>query len=135
MATKKWLDESRDWFDPSSDDFDEDKASDVQQYARNLERLNPGEVGTRGYYRQIDNYIKENWSDNEGDVPEKKTFNRAGGGAAPVTGRSQNTQQKKLVTISLAEKNMAVSLNLRHPNGVDYTDAEKIRAYLAGKKA
>lgn len=140
MATKKWLDESRDWFDPESGDYDEEKASDITFYARNLERKltaegRSAEIGTSGYYREIRKYTEDNYSEsNEDDSSHKKTFNRSSGGAAPVNNRSQNTQAKKPVTISLAEKNMALSLNLRHPNGVDYSDAEKIRAYVAGKK-
>lgn len=137
QSTRKWLDENRSWFDSESEDFDEDRASDVTDFARNLEQKliregRPEEIQTSAYYRRINEYIRENFSD-EGAEPEKKSFNRPSGGAAPVNSRSQNTQQKKPVTISLAEKNMALSLNLRHPNGVDYTDPEKIRAYVAGK--
>jgi hypothetical protein len=139
QATKKWLDENREWFDSDSDSFDEDRAADVTDFARNLERklVQEGraeEIQTTAYYRRINEYIRDNFSDEEEGEPQKKTFNRPSGGAAPVNSRSPNNQAKKPVTISLAEKQVALSLNLRHPNGVDYTDAEKLRAYVAGKK-
>jgi len=141
MATKKWLDESRDWFDPDSDGFDEDKASDVSFYARNLERslISSGrgaEIGTSGYYREIRRYVSDNYDEEDSSVPEKKTFNRQGGGAAPVTSRGpgvSNQNQKKAVTISGAERDLAVSLNLKHPNGMEYSDQEKIKAYISGR--
>ena len=139
MATKKWLDESRDWYDPDSDAHDEEKAADVTFYARNLERqlISSGraaEIGTSSYYKEIRKYVSDNYDD-EGAVVEKKTFTRSNsGGAAPVISRSPNNQPaKKSVTITGAERDMAVSLNLRHPNGNDYSDQEKIRAYISGK--
>lgn len=143
-STRNWLDSNREWFDSESEDFDEEKAGDVADFARNLERKlaqqgRAEEVQTASYYRRINEYIKENWSDSEiaEDVaPVKKTFNRGNGGAAPVISRAPNTQRsnaKKEIKMSVAERNLAVSLNLRHPNGVDYTDAEKIKAYVSNR--
>lgn len=143
-STRNWLDSNREWFDSESDGFDEEKAADVADFARNLERKlatqgRAEEVQTAAYYRRINEYIKENWSDTdeEEDVaPVKKSFNRGNGGAAPVTSRAPNTKPagaKKEIKMSVAERDFAVSLNLRHPNGTDYSDAEKIKAYVRNR--
>lgn len=144
-AQARWLSENRDWFDVDSEDYDADRSEDVRYFVRNLERQliaqgRGAEIGTLGYCKQIDKYITENWSDEVSEVDEKPSkstqVNRKAGNSLPASNRAPGTQApvKKQLKFTSAEKELALSMPLRHPNGADYSDEEKIRAYVYNRE-
>lgn len=144
-ATRKFMDENKEWLDPSSDDYDEEKTQDVIAYGANLERElaaqgRGAEIGTIAYYKKLNKYIKENWDDEmedetEEEAPIKKTFGKQQT-AAPVNGRSSGNGVSKpnSVKLSKAEVDFALSMPLKHPNGREYTDQEKLKAHAISKR-
>lgn len=133
---KKWLDAKRDWYDNQSDNYDEERVADVTLYARGLEAAferngSGAPPGSKGYFRQIDDYIKQNWSDdvtdeNEDPAPRKNY-------AAPVGNRGSTPTQngaRKEFKITPAEKEMALSLDSKDKTGKPLSDADKIKRFL-----
>lgn len=140
-AGKKWLDENSDWYENTGDNHDPDKAGDVKYYAQTLEhdlvRSGRGaEIGTKAYFKKINDYIKQNWSDempleeDEEDAPpaqQKRNY------AAPVGNRSpQSTPAgaRKEYKISQSEKEMALSLDMKDRSGNPLSDNDKIKRFI-----
>lgn len=141
-AGKKWLDENNDWYAVDSENHDSEKSGDVKYYAQTLERelLSSGrgaEIGTRAYFNKINDYIKQNWSDDmredtsdEDEVlatPQKRNY------AAPVGNRSvQNAppNARKEYKISQSEKEMALSLDMKDKSGNSLSDNDKIKRFI-----
>ncbi len=138
VAGKSWVDQNRDWYDPSSETFNPEMASDVTLYAQSLER-NPGEtpVGTRAYFNKINNYIKQNWSNDMQDEEEEESApvaQRKQNYAAPVGNRSAQTPSpgaRKEYKISQSEKEMALSLDMKDKQGNSLSDNDKIKRFIA----
>ncbi len=134
---KEWLDKSRDWYDNSSDDYDHDRVSDVTLYARSLEENfvrngNGFPPGSKGYFKQIDDYDKQNWGDEvqeeEGKYPQKKNY------AAPVGNRSAGStpnSTRKEYKISQQEKEFALALNTKGKDGKPLSDDDKIKRFVS----
>jgi len=146
-ATRKFMDENKSWLDSASDDYDEEKTQDVIAYGANLEREltaqgRGAEIGTVAYYKKLNKYIEENWSDDdmedeaEDEAPVKKTFGKQQT-AAPVGGRapSGNKEKPGAVRLSKEEVSFALSMPLKHPNGREYTDDEKLKAHAISKRS
>lgn len=145
-AQARWLNANRDWFDADSEGYDEERSEDVRYFVRNLERqlINQGrgaEIGTLGYCRQIDKYISENWGDEmeeqrSAEKPQSRQVNRGAANSLPASNRAPGTQPpaKKALKYTASERELALSIPLRHPNGVDYSDEEKIRAYVYNRE-
>lgn len=141
-AGKKWLDENNDWYANDSENHDPEKSGDVKYYAQTLEQelIQSGrkaEIGTRAYFNKINDYIKQNWSDDmqedtsEEDeaptTPQKRNY------AAPVGNRSaQNPSPnaRKEYKISQAEKEMALSLDMKDKTGNSLSDNDKIKRFI-----
>lgn len=145
-ATRKFMDENKSWLDQNSEDYDEEKTQDVIAYGANLEKEliaqgRAAEIGTIAYYKKLNKYIKENWDDNEmedeseDEAPVKKTFGKQPN-AAPVGGRAPSGTKEKQgsVRLSKEEVSFALSLPLKHPNGRDYSDDEKLKAHALSKR-
>lgn len=143
-AGKRWMDENRDWYDASGDAHDPEKSADVTYYAQTLEGEyrdsgRGAEIGTRAYFKKIDDYIKNNWSDddrasaNEEEEDERPAPKRSY--AAPVGNRSAGTQsgagQRKEYKITAAEKEMALSLEIKDRTGKPLSDGDKIKRFIA----
>lgn len=142
-AGKKWLDENNDWYANDSENHDPEKSGDVKYYAQTLEQelIRSGrgaEIGTRAYFNKINDYIKQNWSNdmqddvNEEDeapsAPQKRNY------AAPVGNRSaQNPSPngRKEYKISQSEKEMALSLDMKDKKGNSLSDNDKIRRFIS----
>ncbi len=139
---KRWLDENRDWYETSGENHDPEKAGDVTYYAQTLESeyRNSGrtaEIGTRAYFKKIDDYIKNNWSDEvqeskddeeEEAAPAKKNY------AAPVGNRSAANPApgaRKEYKISQQEKEFALALNTKGKNGKPLSDDEKLKRFIS----
>lgn len=146
-ATRKFMDENKSWLDANSEDYDEEKTQDVIAYGANLEKElaaqgRAAEIGTIAYYKKLNKYIKENWDDNEmedeaeDEAPVKKTFGKQQT-AAPVGGRAPSGNKEKAgsVRLSKAEVDFALSMPLKHPNGKEYTDQEKLKAHAISKRS
>lgn len=139
QATKRWLDENRDWYDDNSENYDSERAEDVKYFANNLEKKlaregREEEIGTTAYYRKINEYVRDNWQEEESDDAPKKNGQRQL--AVPVGGRSNQQQRnpgRKQYVLTGAERDMAVSMELKHPNGVQYSDEEKMRSFAKSK--
>lgn len=141
-AGKKWLDDNNDWYADDSENHDPEKSGDVKYYAQTLEQdlIRSGraaEIGTRGYFNTINNYIKQNWSDNvqgdddeENDAPAiqpKKNY------AAPVGNRSANATPnptRREYKITQAEKELALSLDTKDTKGKPLSDNDKIKRFI-----
>ncbi len=136
-AGKKWLDENSDWYDNGGDNHDPEKAGDVKYYAQTLEQelINAGrgaEIGTRGYFNKINDYIKQNWSDDmqeqDDPIPQKRNY------AAPVGNRNvsgPSSGTRKEYTISRIEKEMALSLDMKDKMGNPLSDNDKIKRFVS----
>ena len=144
-ATRKFMDENKDWLDPNSDNYDEEKTQDIIAFGANLERElaaqgRGAEIGTVAYYKKLNKYIKENWDEEMEDesteeAPIKKTFGKQQT-AAPVNGRGTGATVPKSgsVRLSKSEVDFALSMPLKHPNGREYTDDEKLKAHSLSKR-
>lgn len=145
-AQKKWMQENREWLDPDSDDYDEEKTQDIITYGANLDREldaqgRGAEKGTIAYFKKLNKYIKENWDDSEmedeadDEAPVKKVFGKQQT-AAPVGGRSSGNSAEKAGSVRLtkSEVDFALSMPLRHPNGREYSDNEKLKAHALSKR-
>lgn len=139
---KKWLDENSDWYDDNGENHDPEKSGDVKYYANTLEQelINKGrgaEIGTKAYFNKINDYIKQNWSDDMQDeaddedeqpaAPQKKNY------AAPVGNRSAQSPSsgaRKEYKISQSEKEMALSLDMKDTKGNSLSDNEKIKRFI-----
>lgn len=139
-AGKKWMDDNRDWYDANGENHDPEKASDITYYAQTLENEyrqsgRAAEIGTRGYFKKVDDYIKNNWGDDVNEVdegseaqPQKRSY------AAPVGNRSVQAQPngaRKEYKISQAEKDMALSLDTKGKDGKPLSDSDKIRRFVS----
>lgn len=146
-ATRKFMDENKSWLDASSDDYDEEKTQDVIAYGANLEKElaaqgRGAEIGTIAYYKKLNKYIEENWSDSEmedeaeDEAPVKKTFGKQQT-AAPVGSRAPSGNKEKAgsVRLSKEEVSFALSMPLKHPNGREYSDDEKLKAHAVSKRS
>lgn len=138
VAGKSWVDQNRDWYDPSSESFNSEMASDVTLYAQSLER-NPGDtpVGTRSYFNKINNYIKQNWSnDMQDDADDEETApvaQRKQNYAAPVGNRSAQSPSpsaRKEYKITQSEKEMALSLDMKDKQGNSLSDNDKMARFI-----
>lgn len=134
---KKWIDDNRDWYDPSSESYNEEMAQDVTLYAQSLERIPGGfPAGTKGYFKQINEYIKQNWSDavEEDEEPVEKTPPQKTY-SAPVGNRGLSqtpTQgQRKEYKITQAEKEMALNSPAKGKDGRPLSDADKIKRFIS----
>lgn len=144
-AGKKWLDENRDWYDASGEAHDPEKSADVTYYAQTLEAeyVNSGrgaEIGTRAYFKKIDDYIKNNWGDDmttadddneQTPAPQSQRKNYA----APVGNRNPNSPAnpnvRKEYKITQSEKEMALSLDAKDKTGKPLSDNEKIKRFIS----
>ena len=135
----KWLDENNDWYARDSENYDADKAHDVTLYAKSLEE-NPSidyPIGSKAYFNKINDYIKQNWSNDMPDdsedeeetpAPQKRNY------AAPVGNRNaQNPSPgaKKEYKISQAEKEMALALDMKDKKGNSLSDNDKIKRFIS----
>lgn len=144
-AGKKWMDDNSDWYDVESESHDPEKFSDITYYAQKLERElasqgRASEVGTRAYFKKIDDYIKDNWGesvsdeneDSEEEKSEEKPVKKSY--ATPVGNRSvgdKSNGTRKEYKITQTEKEMAISLPIKGKNGQEMSDADKIKRFVA----
>lgn len=139
-AGKKWMDDNKDWYDESGENHDPERVSDVTYYAQKLEQEYVGsgrssEIGTRAYFRKIDDYIKKNWND---DVPDEKDEDESvvqpkKNYAAPVGNRALPNSApgaRKEYKITQAEKEMALSLDRKSKDGKSLSDNDKIKHFI-----
>ncbi len=124
------------------ENHDPEKSSDVNYYAKKLEQelINSGrgaEIGTRGYFNKINDYIKQNWSDDMRDEAEEEDEAPAAqqkrSYAAPVGNRNAQTPNpggRKEYKISQQEKEMALSLDMRDKVGNSLSDNDKIKRFI-----
>lgn len=147
---QRWIDDNADWYSDESDNFDEEKVADVTYYAQQLERdlIQRGQgakIGTREYRRLIDEYIKENWNSEpdsgEDDVEEEEqpaAKVKPRGFAAPVQNRNQPGQPKVTkneIRLTAEERDMAIALSLKHKNGQEYTNEEKVKVWAKNRES
>jgi hypothetical protein len=139
---KKWLDENNDWYADDSENHDPEKSGDVKYYAQTLEqelvRSGRGaEIGTRSYFNKINDYIKQNWSDNmpeeTDDEEEAPSVQQKKNYAAPVGNRNAQTPNpgsRKEYKISQSEKEMALALDMKDKMGNPLSDNDKIKRFI-----
>lgn len=142
-ATRNFIDDNRDWLDSRSSEYDQEKAQDVITYAGKLEKElrstgRGSEVGTKAYYTMMNKYIRDNWDDDDEEVVQdtpKKVFGASATGT-PVGSRGVTPAKKGNAVnmkLSAEERDVAVSMVLKHPNGRDMTDDEKLKRYAIRK--
>lgn len=144
-AGKKWMDDNSEWYDSQSESHDPEKFSDVTYFAQKLERelASQGratEVGTRAYFKKIDDYIKENWGEERTDSVEEEEEKPAAkrNYAAPVGNRSVNDKTpgaRKEYKISQREKELAVSLTIKGKDGRELSDSDKIKRFVSMRES
>lgn len=117
----KWV-SSNGWFDNDSEDYDDEMAADARSYATGLEakmrRENTPElIGTRAYFRRIDEYMKENYPDRfDGDSPNRTPPMKGerNGVTAPVRNGSLGGKKSggggNKIVLTRAEYDVAMSL-------------------------
>jgi hypothetical protein len=145
-AGKKWLDENRDWYDASGDNHDPEMSGDVTYYAQTLESElrtsgRGAEIGTRGYFKKIDDYIKQNWSDDTvekqgNDEEESPPATQKKSYATPVGNRNNATATppRKEYKITQAEKELALSLDTKDRSGKPLSDNDKIKRFITNRE-
>ena len=143
-ARKRWVDANREWLDESSDNYDAEKLEDIRAYGLNLERElaqqgRGAEIDTLAYYKRLDKYIAENWSDDdmeeESAPPPKKGFG-AKATSTPVGSRSANGATAKPAAVKLSKSDLDFALSNTHwrnPNGTLMSDQERIQFHAKNK--
>lgn len=140
--TRSWLDENREWFHPEGEEYNQHMVDDVTNMAKRLEsewqRNGRGsEIGTKAYYNAVNRYISDNWSNEDDSVEIPPPAQNKSGYAAPVNRRSVNGNpppRRDVVTLTKSERDMALGIEIKHPNGRAYTDEEKIKEFARNKK-
>lgn len=138
---RNWLDLNREWFHQDSENYNQEMVEDVTTKANRLEQEwqrngRGSEIGTRAYFREMNRYIAENWSNEDEPVTQKPSTPQRGYGA-PVNGRQapgNSAPKRETVTITSADRNTAVNTPLRHDDGRPYTDEEKIKTFISNKR-
>ncbi len=133
---KKWLDDNNDWYDANGENHDPEKSADVTYYAQTLEAEykasgRTAEIGTRAYFRKIDDYIKNNWDNDMEDSEEPQTQSRKDY-AAPVGNRhnSPSSPTKKEYKITQSEKEFALSRDTKDSSGKPLSDNDKLKRFI-----
>lgn len=141
----KWV-ASNPWFDESADDFDDELAADARSYATNLEQRmqregTPELIGTRAYFKKIDDYMRESYPEKFADAGANRTppMRADRNGVTPPTrsnvlgGQKTGGASNKIV-LSRAEYEVAMSLGNtaagKNSDGTRKTEKELAQMYI-----
>ncbi len=134
-----WLDRNS-WASSDSPDYDEGLTTEANQIARDLnKRLKlKGQshlINSETYYDAIDSYFKDKYGDSEQVEEEVQTpirsTPRASTKVSPVNREivsdRVDLRDNGAIYLSPEEKENALSMQRNHPNGLPFTDQEKLQ--------
>lgn len=133
----KWL-QANPWFDSNSADFDEEMADDIKIYATQLNSQlkasgRAAEIGTKAYFKTIDDYKKRTWDEEEAGAS-------SAGGLPPNSPPSRDIpgnrgKQSSTIKLSPQQVEAAKMMNLTDPRtGRRLSDEEHLKAYAKALK-
>ena len=141
--TQDWLD-ANPYMKQDAEEFDPDMAAEAKRFAAGLEarhtrRGEKDQIASPEYFDAIDAHMREEFPEafeDDGEAPVRQQQRPAvrrspvapAGRGAPRAGQGGG-DNGNTVKLSAEQKEFAMSLPLKHPNGKAYSPAEKIKQY------
>lgn len=146
--TQDWLD-ANPYMNQEADEFDPDMAAEAKRFAAGLEarytrRGEKDKIASQDYFDAIDEHMREEFPEAFGDDgdqdgtqrPAARQQQRPAVRRSPVAPagrgaprRDQGGNDGNTIRLTSEQKEMALSLPLKHPNGKNFTPQEKIKQY------
>ena len=111
--TAAWINYNA-WFNENSDDYDAEMAEEVKAYdlvlARQYQRMGKTDkIGTKDYFKDIDNYVKEKFYMEKPTISEPQIERKPFSKVSPVTNRPTN---RSVSDIKLSDSQKEIAQNL-----------------------